>query len=344
MGTLKRIEGLQAAFEGAGAEVEQILLRSEHPARARDVLGTSLPALVRGDLVPETLSWSVSGTLGHLHRIAPDIVLCCTSRAFHPKLTQGPWHTVLDFIDRLSVSYRDRSTVRGVGLLERGAFRCLAGPNTRFERRSRGLHVTRIAAGWTDARELQATWVPVTIPVPDSVSPPEPHTDLLFFGNLKYPPNVEAVRRLSDLWPAVLSRRPGATIVVAGRNPLPLVRAAAEQRGWTLEEDFDQLGPLIRSVRLAVVPLWHASGIQIKVLEAAAHGLPQILSPAARAGLDPDFPSVTASDDSELLDQIDMLLDDPTRRQALGAASREHVSHLYTSESWVGWARTLLQS
>ena len=349
MGTWVRIAGLRAVFEAAGAEVDEIQLRVEHRPTASDAVHLDLPAFATGRAVPETGGWSHRTAVARIRALEPAVVLCCTSRAFHPSFVDGPWSVVLDFIDRLSVSYRDRSTISGVGP-KRVLFRALAWPNARFERRAADLPVDTIAAGWADAEALDAEWVPITVPIPERAGPPPVATaaseiaDLLFFGNLTYPPNVGAVARLARLWPAIRAARPGTTVRIAGRNPVPLVREAAGRPGWSLVEGFDDVNALLGSARLGVVPLDHASGIQIKVLEAAAFGLPQVLSPAARAGLDPAFPACVATDDDAFVARIVGLLEDEAERAALGADGRDHMRARYTTEAWVPWAARRLSA
>jgi hypothetical protein len=342
MGTWKRIDGLRAIFEGVGAEVEEILLRVDHKPSLRDLRHPGFADLFRGRLVPEAWAWSHESVHQRLVELQPDVVLCCTSRAYHPHLSDGPWTVVLDFIDRLSVSYGDRATVKDIGA-KRWLFRALVWPHARFETATLPPEMVAIAAGWSDARDLGATWVPITMQVPDRPAILDPQHDLLFFGNLGYPPNVEAVARLDRLWPAIVRRRPGTTLLIAGANPGAVVTAAVGRHdGWRLQADFPDVVDLLASARLGVVPLEHASGIQIKVLETAAFGLAQVLSPASRAGLGPGFPAEVAEDDAAMVERIVELLDDEPRRLELGAAERQHITEHYTSTAYEPWARALL--
>lgn len=344
MGTWTRINGLRTVFEEAGAEVHDVQLRIEHRPVAGDLMKVKWADLLTSRAVPETLAWSPVSVLRHLLEIDPAVVLCCTSRAYHPVLAEGPWRIVLDFIDRLSVSYRDRSTIEGIGP-KRALFGALAWPNERFEARAHRLRVETIAAGWADARDLGATWVPITVPIPSRpLDPSKASHDLLFFGNLTYPPNVEAVQRLARLWERIIARRPGTSLLVAGNEPIAPVRDAAERHGWTLLPNFPAVNDLLASARLGVVPLEHASGIQIKVLEAAAFGLAQVLSPAARTGLGPQFPVRVGVDDAEFVSEVVRLLDDPARCRAVADEAREHMIERFTAKVWVPWASGLLDT
>jgi glycosyltransferase involved in cell wall biosynthesis len=120
------------------------------------------------------------------------------------------------------------------------------------------------------------------------------------------------------------------------------VLRSADQHGWTVRADFADLQVILASASLGLVPLVHASGIQTKVLEAAASGLPQVVSPVALAGMAPGFPVAEAADDRTMIEQIALLLEDDAGRRRLGEASRDHIAERYTAAAWQPWATELL--
>jgi hypothetical protein len=265
-----------------------------------------------------------------------------TARAYHPDLLRGPWRVVLDYVDCLSDSYRDRATI--VGRTPKAiAFATLAASARRFERRTLPGNVTAIAAGWSDAKALGAEWIPITESLAGPIADTTPQHDVLFLGKLSYPPNVEAIERLARLWPALVRRRPGTTALLAGASPSPGIVALAARLGWALEPDFVDLDAVLASVRLGAIPLVHASGIQTKILAAAARGLAQVVDPVAEAGFAPGFPLRIARDDGEFVEAIAGLLDDDDGRRALGAQARTHVSTIYNAARWAPWARRTLE-
>jgi len=336
MGEVKRVASWVSIFEAAGAEVTTIPLLRDHRARFPSGVGSVL----KGTAVPETLAWSRRSVARELARLEPDVVVCVTARAYHPSLADGRRKVVVDFVDRLSVSYRDRAGITGPWR-RRLLFHGLAATSRRFEGRPLDDGVRTVAAGWDDARHLGAEWVPVVVEPPTPASGRAPDCDVLFFGNLAYPPNVAAVERLARLWPAVLARRPGTTARIAGANATPGVRALATDYGWDLVPDFPSVSDLCAGARLAVVPLTHTAGIQVKVLEAAALGLAQVVTPASVRGMRPGFPVTVAATDDELATAIVELLDDPGRRDREGAAARRHMARHYTAEAWSTWPATL---
>ncbi len=340
MGEGRRVASLREVFELAGARVFDIRLLTDHRRRGPAWLSLPLWNVLRGRVVPEAMIWNARSAVLALESLDVDFVIVETIRAFHPRFLDGPWTVVLDYVDRLSVSYRDRSEVVQESARQL-MFRILAHTSERFERRVRSFGLSTIADGHADAEALSADWVPITQKVLAHERVPL-RADCVFFGNLSYPPNVAAVERLARIWPMVCEKRQDSTLLLAGSRMRPDQRALAERLGWFTEPDFASIERLLSGVKMAVVPLDHASGLQIKVLEGAAAGLAQVLSPAAIAGLDDGFPGVVASDDRDFAMRIVELLSDDGYRSGLGRAGQQHIASLYSARHWSHWARDLI--
>jgi glycosyltransferase involved in cell wall biosynthesis len=341
-GAKARLAGLTEVFENAGATVEQVRLLEDHRLRLTDALQPGLAAVLAGTAVPEAMAWSHRSVRAHLDMLQPDLLLCMTARAYHPDLHLGPWHVVLDYVDCLSDSYRDRARIVGRKPVA-VAFSALAATSRRFERHTLPAGVSSIAAGWSDATALGAQWIPITEHAAPAIAGTTPERDVLFLGKLSYPPNVEAIERLARMWPAIERRRPGTTAVLAGASPSPAIVELARRLGWSVQADFDDLETVLASARLGVVPLVHASGIQTKILAAAARGLAQVVDPVASAGFAPGFPLRLAEGDDAFVESIAALLDDEEERHRLGSAARDHVRDTYSAARWAPWARELIE-
>lgn len=345
MGGRRRVASLTAIFTAAGADVVEVPLLVDHRLSLRDLPRLGLGSVASGQSVPESLAWSHRSAAAELSRVDADLVVCATVRAFHPVLLHGPWTVVIDYVDKLSDSYLDRSRI--VGRTPRSLlFRMLAATAGRFERRPLPPGTRGIAAGWDDAQALGLDWVPITVDIPappqPSEPPPAPEHDILFIGKLSYPPNVEAIERLGRVWPAVQRARPGTTLVLAGAAPSAAILELAHHNGWAVMADFADLATVAASARIATAPLQHASGIQIKVLEAAAFGLPQVIGTAVAKGFGPDLPAIVIDCDEDLVLALTTLLNDPAEQARLGAAAQAHVAERYSVERWAPWAAAVL--
>ncbi|MCB1256362.1 MAG: glycosyltransferase [Microthrixaceae bacterium] len=202
---------------------------------------------------------------------------------------------------------------------------------------------SRIAVGYADAKALCAEWVPITVEASAANiwEPPGLVYDLVFFGSLEYLPNIEALEYIANIWPIVKSERPATTLLVAGARPTERVKAMVSRCGWSMWEDFDDIGEMLSHARLSLVPLRHASGMQTKVLDAASHGIPQVVSAVGLAGFSPGFPARVADSESEFIEAILSLLESRDELLVLGEASKAHVLTEYSVERWVDWADRL---
>jgi hypothetical protein len=338
MGEALRVRSWRAVLATAGVDAVPVQLRADHGGRPS--IGQAVN-VVRGTAVPESLAWSAASVRRTLDDLAPDLVVCVTARAYQPGVVDNGAMTVLDYVDRLSVSYGDRARILGTGARQ-VLFRTLAAANGAFERRSVPEGVRAVAAGWADASTLGVPWVPIVLEPEPVLDRTAADSDVLFVGNLSYPPNVAAVLRLSRMWPEVLRRRRGTTAILAGARPTAQVSSAAAACGWELIPDFPDLDAVCARVRMAVVPLDHASGIQCKVLEAASKGLPQVITPAAAAGLDPHFPLTVAATDESFVQAVVDMLNDPAVAASAGTRARAHMDAHYRPAAWSGWARDVL--
>jgi sugar transferase (PEP-CTERM/EpsH1 system associated) len=122
---------------------------------------------------------------------------------------------------------------------------------------------------------------------------PEPrmlaHTGprIVFTGQMDYAPNVEAATRaIERILPLVREVCPEATLHIVGRNPTSALMAQSGTNGVTVWGRVDDIRPWLAAADMALVPLEIARGVQNKVLEAMAMGLPVVLSPGAATGID----------------------------------------------------------
>jgi glycosyltransferase involved in cell wall biosynthesis len=339
LGERRRIETWQAVLAAAGQEVVTFPLLRDFGTGIWPPRRPAIAAPLTGAAALETLAWSWPAARHLLRRLQPDAVVAVTVRAFHPAMADIAPHVILDFVDRLSISYEDRAGLP-MHPVRRAAFRTLAGTTNALERRPLPIGVQPVAAGQADADALGATWLPNVLAIP--AEPPATSAadhDVLFFGNLRYPPNVAAVAFLADVWPKVLAGRAGTRLLLAGRQPGPEVVRAAERHGWTLEADFLDLAALCARARVAVAPLRLTAGIQNKVLEAAAHGVAQVVTPQVLAGVGTDFPARVAETADDFAAALVTLLVDDDGRHALAAAARRHVAQHFSPEVWAARLR-----
>ena len=159
---------------------------------------------------------------------------------------------------------------------------------------------------------------------------PSPEPGIAFSGAMAYRPNDDAAQRLvRGILPLVRASVPGARVVLAGRDPLPRLRADAESAGGvTVTGTVDDLRPYLEEAAVYCAPLRFAAGIQNKLLEALAMELPVVTTPIAAAGLESGgaaAPVIVAEDDATLARELVDLLADPEQRARRAAEGRAFV-------------------
>lgn len=109
--------------------------------------------------------------------------------------------------------------------------------------------------------------------------------DLVFTGNFSYAPNINAAVYLAtELLPELKKRGFNLSLLLAGASPSPVVQALRGSQvtvtGWVpdIRESY-------QSARIFVAPLFMGTGLQNKLLEAMASGLPCITTPLVNNAL-----------------------------------------------------------
>ncbi len=153
-------------------------------------------------------------------------------------------------------------------------------------------------------------------------------TDILFTGNMSYLPNVESAQYLVKNILPRLSK--DITIKICGKSPSYKVKSLAGKRvevtGWVedIRVAYDQS-------KIFVAPLMLGSGLQNKLLEAMAMGIPCITTPLANnaLGAKPEAEILVARNEQEFKVQIDRLMSDDGLYQKLAEKGLEFVKKNY---------------
>ncbi|HEY1379578.1 MAG TPA: TIGR03087 family PEP-CTERM/XrtA system glycosyltransferase [Gemmataceae bacterium] len=165
----------------------------------------------------------------------------------------------------------------------------------------------------------------------------DPH-NLVFTGVMNYLPNVDgAVWFCREVWPRVRAEVPEATFTVCGSSPTPEVTALGRLPGVTVTGAVPAVEPYLAKAGVGVIPVRIARGVQNKLLEAMAAGLPTVTTTAAGAGVEAaDGRDLFVADDpAEFAAAVVRLLRDGRLRDRVGRAARAAVEANY------GWDRTL---
>lgn len=142
--------------------------------------------------------------------------------------------------------------------------------------------------------------------------------DLLFAGNMNYPPNVESVLFIAnEILPLVRRQKPGATLLIAGANPSAPIRKlhgnGIHVSGW-----MDDIREAFASSRIHLAPMLISIGLQNKILQAMAMKIPCVISALANNAIHAPGNCVAVGTTAEdYAEKILLLLQHKTRAQEL---------------------------
>lgn len=162
--------------------------------------------------------------------------------------------------------------------------------------------------------------------------------DLLFTGNMSYPPNIKAAKYLvQEILPHCKKKY---TICISGANPASEVVSLEDTNikvtGWV-----DDIRLSYASSRVFIAPMTIGTGLQNKLLEAMAMRLPCITTPLANKALGASHQSNILIGESaqELAQHIDRIMEDKELHAKIGATGREFVHNNY---DWLNVTKPLI--
>jgi glycosyltransferase involved in cell wall biosynthesis len=169
---------------------------------------------------------------------------------------------------------------------------------------------------------------------------------ILFSGLMSYYPNQQAVRWfVKEVFPAVLGRRPGARLVVAGADPPRWLSALAGQRVHVTGFVPD-IRPYLARAAVVVTPLLIGGGTRVKILEALAMERPVVSTSLGAEGLDlVQGATVLVADTARAFaDSVVAVLDEPHLARQIGSRGRLHVAEHFDWNQIGNGLRRLLAS
>jgi sugar transferase (PEP-CTERM/EpsH1 system associated) len=225
----------------------------------------------------------------------PDVVVAyCTGMAryaLEPPLDRVPW--ILDMVDVDSEKWAAlaetaRPPMQWVYAREATLLRA-------FERRAMiaASATTVVSERERDLLMRLASAPPVAV-VPNGVDvtafapqgPPTCEPRVVFCGVFNYGPNETGARWMaSDVWPLVTRAEPAARLSLVGMDPSRSVRALADDPSIDVTGTVPDVREYLWRAAVSVAPLSIARGIQNKVLESLAAGLPCVVTPQVLQGL-----------------------------------------------------------
>jgi sugar transferase (PEP-CTERM/EpsH1 system associated) len=159
--------------------------------------------------------------------------------------------------------------------------------------------------------------------------PPALSPIIVFTGVMDYFPNVDAVQYFcQEIFPVVCEAVPETKFYIVGRNPTRHVKKLGHYPNVIVSGSVPDVRPYLAQATIAVAPFRIARGVQNKVLEAMATGLPVVGTSQAFKGIEAtehDGIRIANSPDRFALQVISFLKGDPALHQQCGLQARRYV-------------------
>ena len=170
---------------------------------------------------------------------------------------------------------------------------------------------------------------------------PREKDSLVFCAKLDYYPNSQAIITFCrEILPLIWERRPEVRLTIVGNNPPQAVRNLGLDRRITVTGYVPDIRPYLSKAAIALAPLQIAAGMQNKVLEALAMGLPVVATPGSCRSLQVKngIELLIAEGEQAYADAVLKVLDNQQLARDLGSAGRRYVE---LNHSWEATANML---
>jgi len=158
--------------------------------------------------------------------------------------------------------------------------------------------------------------------------------DLIFNGNMSYPPNINAAKLLAKkILPLVHQTLPETTLLLSGAQPHEQVKALQNEKitvsGWV-----DDIRENYAMSRIFIAPMQIGTGLQNKLLEAMSMKMPCITSHLANAslGAKPETEILIGVSSETFAQHIIRLLTDSPFAESLAENGRQFVLNTFDWE------------
>lgn len=178
----------------------------------------------------------------------------------------------------------------------------------------------------------RSVWLELTLRPRPAMDVPSTPPRLAVLGDRTWAPNERAWQRMLALWPAISAGVPEAELVAIGRPPGPSGSGPSDLPPGVTDLGFvDDLPATLAGCRALAAPIDIGGGVRVKLLEAAALGLPVVATSAAAGSLTELLGIEPVDDDVRFIAACRRLLTDPDFAASQGA--RLHAANVAHWES-----------
>lgn len=160
--------------------------------------------------------------------------------------------------------------------------------------------------------------------------------DLIFSGNMSYPPNIDAADFIArQIFPQLRKEFPELKLIICGASPTPKVLALAGN-GITVTGWVESMATYYGKSKIFIAPMRMGTGLQNKLIEAMAMKLPCVTSTLAGkplVGVQNGQDIVICETVSGYVEAVKMLLTNPELYQVIAENGHQFVKENYNWET-----------
>jgi glycosyltransferase involved in cell wall biosynthesis len=188
---------------------------------------------------------------------------------------------------------------------------------------------------------LRTSVIPVGVNVPKTrrTHDSQKGNRLIFMGAMWRSANIDAIRYFCrSVLPLIREVVPDVTLHVVGGGPSAEVKRVGAESGVTVTGYVEDLQAYYQQSDVSIAPMRISGGVQCKILDAMASGLPVITTSAGNEGIgaEPDVEVVVADTATEFARRTIELLEDGARRTAISERGLEFVTRNFSWDTIMG--------
>ena len=161
--------------------------------------------------------------------------------------------------------------------------------------------------------------------------------DLLFVGNMSYAPNIEAANYIStELIPNLKKSNPTISFLISGANPhSSILKLAKNNSAISVSGWIDDIRTSYAQGKIFIAPMMIGTGMQNKLIEAMAMGIPCITTSLANNAIKAlhNESIIVANTKEEFIEAIEKLLSDSFYYFKIAEGGKSFVKQNYNWQS-----------
>lgn len=159
------------------------------------------------------------------------------------------------------------------------------------------------------------------------------HPTLIFFGNMSFPPNVDAVMYFyREIFPLVRVGVPDVRLLVVGKSPYESIKKLGEDENVVVTGYIEDTRKYIAMADVVICPMRIGGGIKNKILEAMSLGRAVVSTSIGAEGINVTSGEniLIADTPAEFADSTIKMLNDSSFRERMIRNARELINEHYT--------------